>query len=53
MQDSDFLEIFNNNFEYSIHFVKFAYNLAAQFIKCNFYTYFKHFYMIKFLNAQM
>ncbi|CAD8050622.1 unnamed protein product [Paramecium sonneborni] len=33
MQDSDFLEIFNNNFEYSIHFVKFAYNLTAQFIK--------------------
>ncbi|CAD8046548.1 unnamed protein product [Paramecium primaurelia] len=33
MQDTDFLEIFNNNFEYSIHFVKFAYNLTAQFIK--------------------
>ncbi|CAK62140.1 unnamed protein product (macronuclear) [Paramecium tetraurelia] len=33
MQDTDFLEIFNNNFEYSIHFVKFAYNLTAQFIR--------------------
>lgn len=33
LQDQDFQEVVNNNFEYSIHFAKLAFNIVCQLVR--------------------
>ncbi|CAK56670.1 unnamed protein product (macronuclear) [Paramecium tetraurelia] len=53
MNDLEFMDIFNNNFEYSIQFCNLAKHLSLQFIKCNEFDYIQNIYIKQFWDMKI